>query len=204
MPRTSYANAKIYCIRSYQTDQMYIGSTCDDLSKRLSSHRSKYKRWNTGKTKIYVTSFEIIKHGDAYIELLEHYPCGDKYELTAREGHWIRRCRVACNKRIAGRTDAEYYQDHKEELKAYQNQYYKDHKQEAAAYRKQHYQDNKQEEAAYKKQYYQANKDKYVCYECEYRCNQNGNLTKHRKTKKHLSMVKFLIELMGPDYNNVE
>jgi predicted GIY-YIG superfamily endonuclease len=38
-----YKNGKIYAIRSHQTDEIYIGSTTQSLSKRFSNHKSKYK-----------------------------------------------------------------------------------------------------------------------------------------------------------------
>ena len=64
---------KIYSIRSHQTDLIYIGSTIETrLSARLSKHRSDYKRYiMSGKFNYYVSSFEILKYNDAYIELIE-------------------------------------------------------------------------------------------------------------------------------------
>lgn len=225
----NYQNSKIYTIRSHQTELMYIGSTTQHLSTRLAGHRRDFKKWKNGK-KNYTTSFELLKYDDAYIELLLECKCENRQQLCAIEGQFIRRCKVAANKNIPGRTGAEYYQDHKEEIKAHKkqyrqankqqiaaqqkqwylehreelkakhNQYYDDHKEECKAYKKQWYQDHKQEA----KQYYQANKDKFVCYECDFWCNSNSNLTQHKKTKAHLAMVNFLIECGGENYNNVE
>ena len=44
------------------------------------------------------------------VELIEKYPCEDKEELHAREGHYIKNTECI-NKNIMGRTDQEYYQD---------------------------------------------------------------------------------------------
>lgn len=74
-------DGKIYCIRSPNTDKIYIGSTCQRLSARMSGHRAKRNK---------CTSMRIIDCGDSYIELIENYPCTTKDELLAREKHWIR------------------------------------------------------------------------------------------------------------------
>ena len=82
-----FQNGKIYTIRSFQTDKYYIGSTNHKtLSQRLSKHKSNYKDWLKDKDSCYVTSFEILKYDDYYIELLELYPCNLKAELHKREG----------------------------------------------------------------------------------------------------------------------
>ena len=77
---TKYENGKIYTIRSYQTDKYYIGSTCSPLSKRLYQHRTDYRQYQKHEHR-YVTSCEIIKYDDHYIELLEKFPCSSKNEL---------------------------------------------------------------------------------------------------------------------------
>ena len=156
-----YNNGKIYTIRSHQTEDIYIGSTCSPLHKRLYFHKTNLKSWNKT-NKRYMTSFEIMKYDDAYIELLEDYPCPSKTHLNRREGRFIRNMDCV-NKFVAGRTKSEYYQDNKEDIA----QYYQDHKEERAQY----YQDNKEDISQHKKQYYQDNKEKILEYAREYYMN---------------------------------
>ena len=117
-----YKNGKIYTIRSPSTDKVYIGSTTTPLSKRFSKHKCQYNIYvNPEKRTLYMTSYDILKHGDAYIELLELYPCNSKEELTQREGQLMRSTENCCNKRIEGRTRKEYKDEpeHKEIAKEY-------------------------------------------------------------------------------------
>jgi hypothetical protein len=88
--RSKYENGKIYTIRSNQSDKYYIGSTCSPLNKRLYEHKRSYKRYLDGKLKMKTASYEIVKFDDAYIELLELFPCQTKIELIKREGELIR------------------------------------------------------------------------------------------------------------------
>ena len=111
-----YKNGKIYTIRSYQTDLIYIGSTRDALFKRLSYHKKDYKKWINNNKK-YMTSFEICKFDDVYIELLLNYPCNDRGELCRKEGEFIRSMECV-NSHIAGRTHKQYKIDTKEKLKS--------------------------------------------------------------------------------------
>ena len=81
----NYQNGKLYTIRSHQTDKVYVGSTVQELSVRMAGHRSDFKGYTKGGTN-YVTSFELLKYNDAYIELIELYPCNSKVELDRGEG----------------------------------------------------------------------------------------------------------------------
>ena len=110
-----YKNGKIYAIRSYQTDMIYIGSTCSPLNKRMWDHRAKYKQYLKKKYK-YITSFEILKYGDAYIELIQEISCKNILELRKWEGNYIRNMNCV-NKYIPQRTKEEYYKDNKENIK---------------------------------------------------------------------------------------
>jgi hypothetical protein len=121
-----------------------------------------------------ITSFEILKYDDHYIELLENYSCKDKNELSKREGELIRSHKDNCvNCRVEGRTHKEYRQDNKEKIKEY-------------------YQDNKEAISEKKKSYYQVNKEvilekkseKINC-PCgsEFRISDKA---RHLKTSKHL------------------
>jgi len=44
-----YSKSRIYKIVSDQIDKIYIGSTVEPLSKRMTKHRSDYRRWKNGK-----------------------------------------------------------------------------------------------------------------------------------------------------------
>ena len=181
----NYANGKIYTIRSYLTDNIYIGSTTQSLTKRLSVHKANYKGFIAGNYRN-TTSFEIIKFGDAYIELIEECPCENRNQLCKREGELIRL--TACvNKNIAGRTKAEYCDDNKEQIKEQLKEYREQNKDKIKEKKKEYYQDNKDKI----KLYYQDNKDKinekFVC-----ECGGNYihvNKAQHFKSKRHLKFV---------------
>ena len=69
-----YTNGKIYTIRSYLTDKYYIGSTIQPLCKRMVGQKSNYKNYLKNNSSAYVSSYEVLKFDDAYIELLELFP----------------------------------------------------------------------------------------------------------------------------------
>lgn len=111
----NYQNGKIYSLRSYQTDDIYIGSTTQSLALRKGGHQRDYKRYSNGKYH-FVTSFNIIKFDDCYIELIEKYSCNSKNELEKREGELIRE-RDCVNKIVVGRTPKEYKKKYRDENK---------------------------------------------------------------------------------------
>ena len=132
----NYLNGKVYAIRSYQTEHVYIGSTVERLSARMSKHRAQYKFYKAGKG-CYYTSYKMLDYPDAYIELVEKHPCLCREELERLEGQHIRAEPNAVNKRIAGRTDAEYYQDSAEQIKAQKKQYRQNNVEKINMYKKQ-------------------------------------------------------------------
>ena len=83
-----YENGKIYKIVSKQTPYIYIGSTHQPITNRLSGHKSQYKLWKNGKC-AYLTSFKIVQYDDVEIILIENYPCNNKEELEIREKYYI-------------------------------------------------------------------------------------------------------------------
>jgi hypothetical protein len=191
-----YQNGKIYVIRSPSTDKIYIGSTIEKyLSGRFSGHNSKYKRFLNGKGNN-VLSFEIIKLGNAYIELLELFPCNNKLELHKREGELIRAHKINCvNRSIPTRTHKEYCDESKDKFKEYyeknkehitkihkeyrecnkdkMKKYQEQNKEHIRESYKEYYQNNKEKNKEktkeYKKKYNQNNKDKINDYQRQYR-----------------------------------
>lgn len=83
-----YSRGKIYKIIAEDSNDIYIGSTCQKyLSSRMTVHRNQMlnKEYNKGKCK----SSEVMKNSNAKIVLIENFPCNDKNELKAREQFWI-------------------------------------------------------------------------------------------------------------------
>jgi len=112
---------RVYSIRSHQTTDIYIGSTTQALSMRMSGHRKDYKCY-LNKTRHYISSFDILKYEDAYIEIIFEGEFENKNSLSRKEGEYIRE--LPCiNKRIEGRTHKEYYEDNKERLNEKKKEY---------------------------------------------------------------------------------
>ena len=208
-----YKNACIYAIRSFQTDDIYIGSTCNDIKTRFRSHKGAYNSWLKGKY-AYYASFELLQYDDAYVELVEKYPCNDKRELEKREGEIIRETENCINKQVAGRTMEEYYYYQKENntevykkqleksreysKKQYDNktdeekkEYYEENKDTILKKAKEKYKNNynniKEKQKDYQKQYYEEHKEKITCI-CGVVC-RKADIKKHERSKKHLSFI---------------
>jgi len=151
-----YSEGKIYKITSEFTDSVYIGSTIKKLNERLNGHLYAYKSYLNEKTH-YITSFEIIKHGDAKITLLELANVNTRDELLIIEGYHIKNTSNYVNKCIVGITkqeqNKEYYTEHKKELIAYQKNYYINNKEKKLEYEKTYNQLNTEKIKQYKKNY---------------------------------------------------
>lgn len=154
-----YKNGKIYSIRSPSCEEYYIGSTCMPLAKRFYNHKKDFERYIEGKRGL-TTSFYIIQFGDAYIELIEEYPCENKNQLERREGEIMReRKDEIVNRLIAGRTPLEYYNDNKERIKEHKRQYHEGRKDKVIEYRKNYEEVNKEQIKERKRLYYLANRE---------------------------------------------
>lgn len=185
----NYQNGKIYCIRSFKTNDIYIGSTTQPLCKRIDEHRQSYKTWIDRKRR-YVSSFELIKHGDAYIELIFLYPCISKEELKREEGKYQRE--VDCvNRNIAGRTKKEWLEDNKEHIQEYMKEYKEKNKEKEKEYMKEYKEKNREKKKEYMKEWHRKNKEKakekYTC-ECGSILTKNKK-SRHEKTKKHINFI---------------
>jgi len=194
-----YSKGKIYAIRSHQTEQIYIGSTVQTLAQRLGKHRCKYKQYsNTGKYN-YVTSFDILKYDDHYIELLEMCPCTCRAELHRREGQLIREHNNCVNKHIAGQTQKEHYSENKERICARVRKYASENKEMIADKNREYYHNNKQKLCDYQKQHREKNREKLLEYDRKRNSKKttcpcgttfsSRQLKRHQKSKKHLTWL---------------
>lgn len=80
-----YNTAKIYALKTSHNPKFYIGSTCLSLNIRLRNHKGAYNKYNNGTSTLYSTAYEILKHTDAYIELLEEVNVVNNIELRLKE-----------------------------------------------------------------------------------------------------------------------
>ena len=185
-----YKNGKIYVIRNYINDKVYIGSTTQSLSKRFSLHKSDlHKR----KYKIYNIMNEL-KFENFYIELVELFECKTREELTAREGHFIRlydSVNNGYNTVLAGRTKKEWNKDNNEKIKEQKTIYRETHREKMNEESSKYYFDNKEKIKEQNMIYKLVNKEKIkaskgVKFECE--CGGQYTLTNkaaHFKTSRH-------------------
>ena len=167
----NYQNGKIYKITSNQTNQVYIGSTCDALCKRMGNHRAKRQLYLDGKGHKYC-SFDILQYDDAVIVLIENHPCDNVEQLTRRERHYIENTPNCINRVVPGRTDAEYRQDNKEVIAIKMKAYHEAHREVLLQQMKTRYDANRE-----------AREQKVTC-----GCGKivsNASLTRHQKTTKH-------------------
>lgn len=113
MESNKYQNGKIYALKSKECEKYYIGSTIQSLKDRLCDNKKKHRLQPN-----YISSYEILKYDDCYIELIELFPCNNKQELQEREGEIQReRCREIVNKRQEGRTKKQWAIDNIEHVR---------------------------------------------------------------------------------------
>ena len=191
-----YQNGKIYKILNKIDGEIYVGSTVNTLSQRMTQHRSEVKR--STKKKLFNHMNELGVN-NFYIELIENFPCNDVYELRAREGHFIREIGTL-NKNATSRTSLEYleykkqyWDKHKEKYNEERRKYRLDNKDECNEQRRRHYQENKEISKAYynknKERIKQHRSEQIQCSICGCHLNK-GNISTHQKTKKCKSYVK--------------
>jgi len=189
---TDYSQGKIYVIKSSQTEDIYIGSTKMTLDKRFDVHKSDYKRYLEGKTH-YVTSFEILHYEDAYIELLENYPCETKEELNKKEGEYQRKLECV-NKNIAGRTYEEYCEENKDKRKEWKE----NHKEYLKEYSKEYH--SRPDVKEHIKEYREANEEHIKEHRKEY--NSRPDVKEHRKEYLSRPDVKEYIKEYSKEYRS--
>lgn len=161
----------------------YIGSTNRTLSRRLSDHKSDYKRFKDNK-KRYISSFKLFEDkGIINIDLLEEHANISKYDLQVRERFYIEN-NECVNKAIPTQTKKEWIEKNKDKRTAYKTK------------QKEHYEANKEKIIAKRKEHYEANKEKIYTQKAERilcdRCKcetSRGNKSIHQKSQKCINIT---------------
>ena len=120
MADNMYQNGKIYKVVDNGYNLCYYGSTCQPLTKRLSTHKKDYRRYKDGRKERPITLCKIFdEYGidNCKIELVELFACNSKEELHKREDEFIRD-NECVNKFIPGRSKVEYAREHTAETTA--------------------------------------------------------------------------------------
>ena len=137
-----FTKAKIYKITNDFNDDIYIGSTCNSLTRRYIQHKSDSKNEKIQHRPLYKLINEI--GFDRFrIELICDYPCEDKYQLRQKEGEYIRKF-GNLNLLQAGRTNQEYIIDNKDKQVEWKKQYYEKNKDILKEEFKQYYNEHKE------------------------------------------------------------
>jgi hypothetical protein len=186
-----YSNSKIYKICSNLSNKIYIGSTTQSIQQRLSEHVGAYKTHLKNNNTNYVSSYEIIKFGDAFITLLEQCNFNNRQQLERKEGEYIKQnINIAVNKVIAGRTGNEYHNDNKEKEKQYsidnaehiaerQKNYRTNNTEHLKEYKKKYDTNNAENIKENHKEYYNNNKTILAEKNKEYRTNNKENIKQY-------------------------
>jgi adenylate kinase family enzyme len=178
-----YQNGKIYKIVDNGYNLCYYGSTCQPLSKRLSTHKKDYQRYTDGRKDRPITLCKIFDEygvNNCKIELVELFACNSKEELHKREGEFIRE-NECVNKFIPGRTQAEYAREHRPEAAARMRKFrstLSEEKKEAIRQKQKEYREQNKDELSLKRMM------KVLCHVCGTSvC--FASIARHENTLKH-------------------
>ena len=182
-----YQNGKIYKITGADKSMVYIGSTIDTLTSRMSKHKHKYGLWKDGKnhkTTVY-DIFEKFGLDNCKIELVEEMVgCESRKELERREGVIIKSTPNCVNKIVAGRTRDEYIAEKSDDIRKNKAEYRETNRELLREKQKQYCSNNKDSISKRKS-------EKCLC-ECGCYITRDG-LANHRKTTKHLNNLNALV-----------
>ena len=189
-----YSKGLIYTIRT--DDGLYVGSTIN-FKQRKNQHKCNVYNENDPayNNKLYKNIRE--NDGEYLIELYKPFPCNSKQELEKEETKLMMVMNANLNTNKAYISEEE----RKEEAKKRAKEYYENNKDVINAKAKEYYDKKSDELKAYGKLYNVKNKDKIRARKgeiviCECGCQSTrGTITKHRKSKKHLILMKELDDL---------
>jgi group I intron endonuclease len=173
-----YKNGKIYKLLNTITDDIYVGSTCSPLLKRLYGHKIKSKYGKSGNPKVY-SKMQELGVDKFYIELIELYPCQTKNELITREGVYIKQMGTL-NGKVSGRTTHEYKQEYRNTHRDQIKQYNIKHKERSKVWHQKRNHERKEE----LKQRREQNKEAKKEYDQKYRALHGEEINKKQRERR--------------------
>lgn len=181
-----YDKSKIYLLKIKEDNAIYIGSTIQELKRRLSSHKKKGESTSIAKyiNEKYNGDWSVVS-----IELYEECSFSCKSELHKKEGEIIKLFKEdtaynCLNKFIQGRDKKQYYLDNKKYIDQKNKDYADNHKEETKARTKKHYELNKEKYKELQKKWREANKEK--CREYSLKCYYKNHEESKEKERKYM------------------
>ena len=202
-----YQDGKIYKILNSESDDIYVGSTTQKLSKRMANHRAKVKSGRV--LKLYEKMLEIGEE-KFQIEFIEEYPCQNSEQLLKREGEWMREIGTL-NENVAGRTKQEYADENRDIKTQKAKEYCQENKEQILRRQREHYEENKDRINERHKKYSEEHKEERKAYpssQKEVKAKYNKeyyNANKEQSCHKHKEWVaknnvKILCEICNREY----
>jgi hypothetical protein len=157
MDTNRYANGKVYRLVNDVDDEIYVGSTCLPLHKRLYYHKSKARA--EPNIKVY-QHLNNVGFDNVSIVLIENFNCQSKEELLGRERYWIDELKPSLNKVLPLRTPKEWFQDNREKMMLKFREYNEKNKDKIQEQRKEYREANREAINKQKREHRLANIDK--------------------------------------------
>jgi hypothetical protein len=166
---------RVYKIVVGESNDVYIGSTFNELRHRFANHKNDYKKYlNDKHHKISVYDlFDRYGIDNCKMILIKEYECCDDKHLKAYEQLWINKLRPI-NKNNP--FSIKYLSD-----KQYNKQYYEANKEKIKEYKKQYREKNKDKIKEYDKQYRDVNKEKIKEKKKEWRESNKQKIKEYRE-----------------------
>ena len=182
---------KVYKIVCGLSDDVYIGSTFNELKHRFQGHKKGYKRCTTENKRVLYQLFDKYGIDNFKIILIKQYMVCDRSHLRMYEQLWINKTKcinmvsafgidylTIKQYRIKNKDKIKHYKiNNKDKIRESGKKYYIKNKDKS----KQYYDDHKDKILNYHKQYQQ----KLPITKCECGALIKGGLSKHKKTLKH-------------------
>ena len=206
-----YQDGKIYKILNTENDDVYIGSTTQKLSKRMTNHRTQAKN---GKNHLLYQQMREIGDDKFYIELIEDYPCENLEQLNKREGEYIREM-ATLNEKVAGRTKQEYVDEHRDIKNQKAREHYQHNKEEILQRQREHYKENQERINERHKKYNEEHKEEIQTYrdarkkeKAEYNKtyyeNNKEQVDKNNREWIDKNKIKILCEICNREYHKYD
>lgn len=180
-----YDCGKIYKIVCNETGLVYYGSTRQTMKKRINKHLQDFKI-NKG-----ISSSEILKNNNYYVEVIEYPPCKNRFELELCEAYYIKN-NECVNKRIARLTEEErkeniqkYREENKEDILAEKKIYYIENAEKIKSQRKNEYLEKTEIMKLRVKKYREENKEKIKLLSKKY-CEENKEKISQKNKERYL------------------